>query len=229
MNRRELLQRAPGAMIGTLAWTNPTTSRPDDMEFGAYFIRESQWDEAIAEGLTWCAWPPIVPDEKGNGDGFVTKKVLVDLRTRNETPYPRDEVPDPENLQEPAGSFITLSRAELGLNAHRLAPIYQRAIVNYFLGDRTGYWRDIEEGVLTAHRCAEAWRGTPWTAVINANTGGLLDRGSEHDLVPPDVLLDQLRWYRDLGARRVIFWRWDTPNGLLGIVRVMRRIRRGQL
>jgi len=225
MGRRDFLK---GSVVTAISREHSSsTMRP--LEFGAYFIPMEQWQDALTEGLSWCAWPPIVPDTHGNGEGFVTKRVVVNLVTKNEVPYPRDEVPDPENLAEPDGSFITIARRELGLNASRLSSRYDRGIVNYFLFERVGYWRDAEDGILTAHRCADAWRGTPWTAVINANVGGLLDRASERGAVPADVLLDQIRWYRQLGASRIFFWRWDTPNGLLGIIGTMRRISRGEL
>ena len=195
------------------------------MGFGAYFVPKREWDDARQMGLDWVAWPPIVPDSKGTGEGFVAERVIVDLQTGRKTPYPEDEVPNPKRLKAPTGSFITLGRRELGANARDLDPKYERAIVNYFLS-KEPYWRTVEAGVLCAHRCAEAWKGTKWTAVVNANWGGMMDAFSEEQTVPVWLLVEQIDWYRELGASRIFWWRWDTPKGRVGIDAVMTRVQR---
>jgi hypothetical protein len=194
------------------------------MTFGAYFIPEEEWAAAVAIGLDYCAWPPIIPDSKGTGEGFVTKRVLVDLRTGKETRYERDEVPDPKRLTEPKGAFVTLGRRELGLNAKDLSAKYEPAIVNYFL-HKDPDWRAIEQGVVTAYRCAEAWEGRRWTAVVPCNWGGLMDRVDETETVPTHLLVEQIDLYRELGCSRILWWRWDTPKGRAGVEAVMTKVR----
>lgn len=171
------------------------------MEIGVYFPFRTEYPLLATLGITYAVRPVLTPSRDIFDTGFVSDAVIEKPAdpTYHET-YGNDEMgeaPDrilPNPAKYAAGVFLTLSNGKFGLNAHYLAAMYHRGMLNY-MGFVLSDPFSVPRGVITGLVTRLLW-GTDWTVAV----------WGDH---PAWWIRCQLTVYRWMGVRRVFLWRWD--------------------